>query len=363
MNILHTEASLGWGGQEIRTFREASGMQDRGHNMIIAADPKSCLFLKAEKAGFRTIPIVFKRRNFLSIISYMKKLIEDDKVDIVNTHSSKDSWLALPAARIAANKPMVLRTRHLSTPVHTGIHNRLIYSMLPHFVITTGNAIREQLINSNGYNADKIISIPTGVDTDIFDPDKANNDLRDELSLPEGTPLVGMVSVLRSWKGHVDIINAIPAMLDKTPDLRFVIAGEGPYRSTIEDALDKVKARDHVYMLGHRDDVPFVISSLDILVHPSYANEGIPQSLLQAMAMNTPVVSSDLEPLREIVKDGVTGLTAPVNDPEAMASKILEMLQNREEAKEMCRNANQLVNEKYSYNTMLDNLESLYKRH
>jgi glycosyltransferase involved in cell wall biosynthesis len=360
--ILHTEASTGWGGQEIRILREAIGMRERGHKVIIAARPESGLLLNSEKNNFMTVPVEFKRRNFPRIVFFFKNLIEKEKIDIVNTHSSKDSWLVLPAARLAGNKPLVIRTRHLSTPVHRGITNRFLYNYLPHFVTTTGKAIREQLIKANGFNADKIVSIPTGVDTNAFNPQNIHGDLREELFLPQDTPLTGMVSVLRSWKGHIYFINSIPYIIRKRPDARFIIVGEGPYRPSIEKAIDEVNVRDYLYLLGHREDISDVISSLDILVHPSYANEGVPQSVLQAMAMQKPVIASDLAPLKEIVKDGITGLITPVNNPGELASRILYLLENKEQSVKMVETARRLIEKEYSFNKMLDSTEALYSK-
>lgn len=360
--ILHTEASLGWGGQEIRIFQEATEMRKRGHNFIIAAQPESRLIGYAKKEGFKTISIKFKRRNFINIILFFKKLIEKEKIDIVNTHSSKDSWLVLPAARTARNKPLTLRTRHLSTKIHGGILNRLLYNRLPRFVITTGEAIRRQMIEVNGFNADKIISIPTGVDMNAFNLQSVYRDLRKELSLAQETPLVGMVSVLRSWKGHVYFIRAIPYVISKKQNVRFVIVGEGPYRSTIEKVVDEVNAGKYIYFLNHRDDIPAIMSSLDILVHPSYGNEGVPQSVLQAMAMQKPVLVSDLPSLKEVINDRTTGLIMPVNDPETMASKILYLLDNKENTEKMSENARRLIKERYSLEGMLDRIEALYRK-
>ncbi len=360
--ILHTEESWGWGGQEIRILRESLGMKSRGHKVIIAAHPKSRLLFNAKKEGLKTLPIEFKKNNFLRVVLFFKKLIEEENVDIVNTHSSKDSWMVLPAARRADNKPLVLRTRHLSTAIHRGILNRFLYNYLPHFIITTGKAIKRQMVKVNGFNADKIRSIPTGVDVNVFNPDKVYVNVRKELSLPEDVPLVGTVSVLRSWKGHIHFINSIPEVINKEPRVRFVIVGEGPYRPSIEKAVDKVKVRSYVRFLGHREDIPAIMSSLDILVHPSYANEGIPQSLLQAMAMRKPVVVSALAPLREVVKDGITGLVAPIADPEAIASRVLSLLKNKEQANRIGENARRLAKKEYSFPGMIANLESLYER-
>jgi glycosyltransferase involved in cell wall biosynthesis len=360
MLILHTEASMGWGGQEIRILSESAGIKERGHDVIIAAHPESSLLQNAKKEKFRTIPIDFKKRNFYKIVPYFKKLIEEEKIEVVNTHSSKDSWLVLPAARLADNMPLVVRTRHLSTQVHKGLLSRLLYNYLPHFIVTTGRAIKEQLVSVNGFDADKIVSIPTGVDTNIFRPDNNFKNLREELSIPLTSPLIGMVSVLRSWKGHVDLIHAVPNVMNKIPDARFVIAGEGPYRSTIEKAIDDAGIGEYIYLLGHREDVAYVMASLDILVHPSYANEGVPQSILQAMAMLKPVIATDLMPLREVVRDGVTGTITSVRDPESMASDIVRVLERREQSYDMCKKARRLMEDEYSYDMMLNKIENLY---
>ena len=358
--ILHTEASNGWGGQEIRTFREALGMRDRGHKLIIAAGPESQLLERANKAGFKTIPISFKRRHGISIILFLKKLVEKEKIDIVNTHSSKDSWLGLPAARMAANKPLVLRTRHLSTKIHRGLLNRFLYDYLPHYVLTTGEAIRKQMIEENGFNGNKIKSLPTGVDTDIFNPDRTYSNIREELNLKPSTPLVGAVSVIRSWKGLDYLVRAVPLIIKKIPDVKFIIAGDGPYGKRLVKTIEQVRGKDKVYLLGHREDVAAIINSIDILVHPSYANEGIPQTVLQAMAMKKPVIASDIPWLKEVVMDNKTGIIVPLKDPEGIAKAVIKLLLDKKLAKELGENGMNLARTSYSFKLMLDKLEDLY---
>ncbi len=360
--ILHTEASLGWGGQEIRIFQEAAGMRKRGHNFIIAAQPESRLIEYAKKEGFKTISIKFKRRNFLNIILFFKKLIEKEKIDIVNTHSSKDSWLVLPAARTARNKPLTLRTRHLSTKIHGGILNRFLYNQLPHFVITTGEAIRGQMVEVNGFNADKIISIPTGIDVDIFKPEGIYNDIREDLKLEKSTPLVGSVSVIRSWKGLDYLVKAVPLILKEMPKTRFIIAGEGPYKKTLLKTIDETGVSDKICLLGHREDTLNVFNSIDILAHPSYANEGVSQSVLQAMAMKKPVVASDIPPLKEVVIENETGILTPVKNPGSIAAAIIRLLRDKELSKKLGENGRRLVSSSYSSRGMLNKIESLYRK-
>ncbi|MEN8264223.1 MAG: glycosyltransferase family 4 protein [Nitrospirota bacterium] len=362
MKILHTEASTGWGGQEIRILREVTGMRDRGHEVMIAAPPGSGIFINSKKEGFKTVPVEFKRRNLLQIFFFLKNLIEKESIDIVNTHSSKDSWLAMPAARIAKNNPFIIRTRHLSTPVSRGLMSRFLYNVLPHLIITTGEAIREQLININKFDADKIISIPTGVDLDLFTPDGTENSLREELGLPLDTILVGAVSVIRSWKGHDYLVRSIPQVLKEFPRARFIIAGDGPHRGNLEKTIKETGVSDKIHLLGHREDVANIIGSLDIVVHPSYANEGVPQTILQSMAMKRPVISTDLPPLKEVVKDEITGILVPIKSPEEISVSIIRLLYDEALRHKLGEAGRELVASSYSFSGMLDKMEMTYRR-
>src|SRR3989338_3783875 len=121
--ILHTESSTGWAGQEMRIILEAREMKKLGHHIIIAAQPCSGIIPAIEREGF-------------------------------------DKEIASIASRISSRKPIIIRTRHLSTPVSKGLLSRIVYQYLPHLVITTGNSIRESLININCFPHDKIVSIP-----------------------------------------------------------------------------------------------------------------------------------------------------------------------------------------------------------
>lgn len=360
MRILHTEASTGWGGQEIRILKEAKGIRARDHQVFILASPGSQLLKRATEEGFHTRAIRFKRRKFFKILFELKRFIESRGIDIVNTHSSKDSWLALLAARLAKNKPLTIRTRHLSTPIGKNLLTTFLYNSLPHFIITAGEAIKKQMVDINHFNPDKIISIPTGVDIDMFNPEVVHTDLREELNLKSSVPLVGAVSVIRSWKGLDYLVKAVPLILKEIPEARFIIAGEGTHRNTLEKTINETGAGDKVYLLGHREDIVNVLHSIDILVHPSYANEGVPQTILQAMTMGKPVVASDLAPLKEVVTENETGILTPIKDKEGIASAVIKLLHDKELSKKLGENGRRLVVSSYSFTAMLDKLESLY---
>ena len=239
--VFHTESSLGWGGQETRILSESLGMRERGHRIIMLTPQQSMLSKKSADCGFENITVSFEKPDYPKIFFKVLSLIEQMKPDFINTHSSRDSWIVSLASRASKYKPFIIRTRHLSTPVARNIFGSTIYKFLPHKIITTGESIREQLIEDNNVFPGKIISIPTGIDLNRFNPNRKYKDIRNTLSLPQQTPLVGMVSVLRSWKGHDYFINAAEHISKTFPQIKFLIVGDGPRKDDLKKIIHEKK--------------------------------------------------------------------------------------------------------------------------
>jgi glycosyltransferase involved in cell wall biosynthesis len=355
LTILHTESSMGWGGQEIRIVQESLGMIKRGHHVVIAAPPESAIFRNAREADIKTVAAGFGKKNPLSVLR-MRTVIGDERPDILNTHSSSDSWVASLAARLSGVKPKIIRTRHLSTPISRTILSRFIYETVPDAVMTTGEEIRNIMMRVNGYDGSKIFSVPTGIDLERFDPSMV------QPSISREGFAIGMVGVLRSWKGHNFFLASVPDILDKVPAAHFYIAGEGPQRENIVSIIRAMKLERHVTMLGHRDDIPQVLASMDIVVHPSYGHEGVPQIVLQAFAMQKPVVATNVGAIPEVVIDGQTGLLIEPQRPDLIALGVIRLFSDTELRNRLAYEARRLVLAGFSLGHMLDRIEAIYDR-
>ena len=353
LDILHTESSMGWGGQEIRVVQESLGMMKRGHSVSIAAPAGSKILSRAGEAGIRTYELEF-RKSRPSAYARFGSFLSREHFDVINTHSSSDSWVGLISGKLKRDRPILIRTRHLSTPISRSPFSRLLYNVLPDAVMTTGEEIRRVMIDINGFDGAKIVSVPTGVDMDRFDPETVLP------CLPHDGFTVGMVSVVRSWKGHKYFIESIPRILAAVPQARFVIAGDGPYREVVSGMIRDASLGGKVLMTGHSEQIPEIIRSLDVLVHPSYANEGVPQSVLQAMAMKTPVVASDTGAVKEVVRDGETGFLVPPRNPGLLAERVVELYRKPELRDRFGTEGRKLVAERYSFENMLDTIGRLY---
>lgn len=361
LTIVHTEASEGWGGQEIRVMVELTEMAKRGHRTIVIAPPSSDIFRRGLDSQVETLPLSMRRQDFFSNMGWLSDFLRSEKVDVVNTHSSRDSWLAGCAAR-KAGVPLVIKTRHISAPISRGWLTRLVYQHLHDFIITTSEGIARDMVRTNGFDPRRIAAVPTGVDLDRFGCGDHKRKLREELGLPPDALLVGMVSVLRSWKGHPDFLNAARIVKRSVPSAYFVIAGEGPRRSHIEADLLQMGLEDCVFLIGHRDEVPQVLCDLDLFVLPSYANEGVPQALLQALAMRRPVVATAIGGIPEVITSGVHGLLCEPNEPDLLAENILRILTEPDLARSLADRGHERVLKDYSLARMIERLEEIYAR-
>ena len=353
LTILHTESSAGWGGQEIRIVQESLGMTKKGHKVIIAAPEHSNIYKRSNEVNIYTLPSDFKKTpvSVLKIVS----LINKEHPDIVNTHSSSDSWVATVAAKLSRVKPKVIRTRHLSTPISKSYFSRLLYEILPDAVITTGEEIRQRMMQDNRFDPSKIFSIPTGIDLERFNPAKVTPAFQSK-----GFS-VGTVGVLRSWKGHKYLLQAILSISAVIPNAFFYIVGNGPQYNNLKKLAETLNVTDSVIFLGHREDIPEVIASFDVIVHPSYQNEGVPQSILQAMAMKKPVVASDAGSIKEVVINSKTGFLIRSRDSHLIAEKVIELYHNSQLRINFGNEGRKLVENNYTLDGMIEKMETLYE--
>jgi glycosyltransferase involved in cell wall biosynthesis len=359
--ILHTESSLGWGGQEVRVLAELEWMRAHGHWVALAAPPASAIALRAREAGIFLYPLRTHKALLPLEVARMAAWLIWNRVDVVNTHSSNDGWLAGPAARLAV-RPLLIRSRHIEVDYPNRFWSRVAFRFLPHHVITTSRRIADRLVAELGISPARATCIATGVDLVRFNP-KVEGTLRRELGVAPNVALVGMISVLRSWKGHATFLDTAARLLGEAKrPVHFIIAGDGPAREEWTAKIAREPWKGNVTLLGHRTDVPNLLASLDVLVLPSYAHEGIPQIILQAQAMSCAVVATIVGGIPEVVEDGVTGLLVPPRDAEALAEKISSLLEDPGLNTRLGQAARANVEKHYSLDAMGERLLKLYEK-
>jgi glycosyltransferase involved in cell wall biosynthesis len=351
---------MGWGGQETRVLVELEWMRAHGHWVALAAHPESAIARRAQAVGITFFPLRTHKALLPFEIIRLAAWLIANRVDLVNTHSSNDGWLAGIAARLAFKT--LIRSRHIEVDYPNKFWSGIAFRFLPRHVITTSQLIANRLVSELGVSPQRVSCISTGVDLAKFDP-ALKGTLREELGVVPDVALVGMISVLRSWKGHATFLDAAALLLKSSRrPIRFVIAGDGPGRQELTDKIAQEPWKDHVTLLGHRADVPNVLASLDVLVLPSYAHEGIPQIILQAQAMSRAVVATTIGGIPEVVEDNITGLLIPPRNPEALAEKITTLLDDPDLRFRLGHAARAKIEQQHSLDAMGERLVTLYGR-
>lgn len=358
-NILHTEWSKGWGGQEIRIIQESLEFIKRGYRMMIACQPGSRIILAAEENGIPVIPL--KMRTPLDPLAIWQclQIIKRNSINLVHTHSSVDSWCCSIAAKLSGLP--VIRSRHISAPIHPNYFSFFLYMKLADRVITSGKMIKEKMVKVNGYDSQKIVSIPTGINEKTCFPEPSKQWAREKFHIEKNDFLLGIVAMLRSWKGHLYLLEAVKTLQKKIPNIRLIITGEGPQGKNIRNYITYNGLTQTVIMTGYRNEVPQILNSLDLFVLPSYANEGIPQAILQAMALGIPIISTFAGGIEEVIQNGQTGTLVPPRNVQALSEAIDRVYRNREESLKMAHSARESTLNYFSVRGMADNTENVYR--
>ncbi|MGH8057262.1 MAG: glycosyltransferase family 4 protein [Candidatus Entotheonellia bacterium] len=355
LTILHTEASPGWGGQEIRILTEACAFAKRGFRVILGCQPDSPLAGAARQEGLPVRPLAMRSAVDVIACSRLRRLMRSDRVDLVHTHSSIDAWLAGFAAR--SLRLPVVRSRHVSIPVKRG--RNFVYNALSDCIISSGEAIRDVLI-AGGVHADKIVPIPAGVDRRRFCANLPGDAVRQELRLHG--PVVGTVAMFRSSKGHRVLLRAIPEVLQAAPEAVFVWVGDGIGREGLQREIAEAGLSAKIHLTGFRADVPALLAAMDVFVLPSIKSDGVPQSILQALAMRKAVIASAVGGIPEVVQHQHTGILVPPHDPQALAEAILYVLQHAGQAAAWAQAGEALVETRYSLHHAIDRTAAVYAK-
>ena len=289
LNIVHTVCHDQWGGLERRVFTESRWMTVRGHRICIIAPGGSPLYEKAAAEGWTMHPMAFTRARMPADVFRLRRLLRDIRPDVLNTHGNADTKIGLSAAA-GLGVPCVILSRHVTAAVRDSWYNRRLYRDLCHRVLTTSNAAARQISKDLDVDGARIRTVPSGIvpPARMMPKGAARQALAAELKRPSTTRFIGFVGRLSPEKGLPDLADAFAAIQDHCPDHDLVLAGEGGYREALSARIWEKGIGSRVHLTGHRENPWPLFRAFDCKVLASPENEGIPQSLLEAMFARLP---------------------------------------------------------------------------
>ena len=353
MKILQVCTVTGFGGGERHLADLSRALVDLGHEVYGAAVPGTPLwaelsFLPKE----RTLEL--SRRNYPKNFTSLAKFIRVNDIGIVHAHAARDYNLAALAVRLASRGRLVL-TRHVLFPLKA--INRPLLSGASR-VIAVSEAVAGSLRHNGVIDSSKITVVHNGIDTGRFE--NVASTIGDDKRV-----VIGTVGHLAPIKGHDIFLRAAALIAPRRPELRFVIFGEDKSRQmenrkSLEKLVEELNLNGSVTMPGWRDDVPAALSSLTMFVSAA-RSEPFGLAIVEAMAAGLPIVASASEGAREIIEDGVSGKLVPVDDADALARAIDDLLDDPHERLRLSRNAQLAARERFSLMRMASETERVYR--
>ena len=302
----------------------------------------------------------------VAVAGRLKKLFVDQRIDALITVGAGDKmfWGRLAARR--ARVPVVLSALHSTGwPDGVGRLNRALTRITDGFIAVARQHAQFQ-IEQEQFPAEKVFLIPNGIDTDRFVFDhQTRMQWRGNVGISEEAPVVGIVAALRPEKNHDLFLGAAERVAQQMPAARFVIAGDGPERSRLESFAKEKGLGDRVVFLGSIQDIPGVLSMIDVFGLSSH-NEASPVSILEALSCERPVVATDVGSIDESVLHGETGFLVPKGDGQQMADRWIELLNEPALQKRLGARGRKHVIENSSLASMTEGytalVEDLYSR-
>ena len=290
--------------------------------------------------------------------------LRGQRVDLIHAHQYSPFFYALLARWVYRLPPILFMEHGRPYPDYPRarriLANRLLLESRDR-VVAVGEAVRQALIVNEGLPADRISVIHNGVDLKPFLLGSFNRDtVRRAIGIGDNDFVILQVARLDPIKDHETAFRALGRVLQVRPDARLVVAGDGPERPWLEALIQNHQLNANVRLLGTRTDVAQLMSAADVLLLSSIS-EGIPLTLIEAMAAGLPVVSTDVGGVAEVVDDGVTGLLAPAGDADALARQVLRLANSPALRINLAQAARTRAIEKFAEERMIRSYEVLYR--
>lgn len=356
MRILHVETGRHLYGGAAQVLYLLEGLARSGCESHLACPADSAIVKAARDAG---IPVHDTGRGgdlAPAMALRLRRLLGRLRPDLVHVHSRRgaDLWGGL-AARWAGVPAVLSRRVDNPEPRWWAARKYPLYAR----TIAISAGIREVLL-AEGVPAERVVTVPSAVDARRYALPCDSAWFRGELGLSDGGPVLGVVAQLIERKGHTYLLQALPALRERFPDLRVALFGQGPLRAALEEEARRRGVAEAVRFAGFREDLARILPCLDLVVHPAL-REGLGVSLLQAAAAGVPIVAARAGGIPEAVRDGENGRLVAPGDASALAAAIGELLADPGAAARMGRAGRELVRREFDIEAMVAGNREVYR--
>jgi glycosyltransferase involved in cell wall biosynthesis len=318
--------------------------------------PNVEFYERARRRGLSVRMVHCKGRADWRAVRQIEEFIQEDGIDLVHTHGYKaDLYGYLAAWR--RHKPVVATSHNwVGGTAALGIYNHLDRMALKRFsaLAAVSDAVAQRLLDS-GVHPGKIRTIANGIDVQAFENREPLQSLRFDRA-----KVIGMVARLDLQKGFEYLLRAIQALRSSFDGLKVVIVGEGPDRAAIENMVEEYGLQSNVILAGQQTDMAGAYAAMDIFVLPSL-NEGLPMTILEAMAASRPVIATRVGAIPTVIKDGENGLLVDARDTDGLRNAIASLLSDPDRCRRLGDQAHGWVSANFTSEAMALKYRQMYE--
>jgi glycosyltransferase involved in cell wall biosynthesis len=369
MNVLWIIDSLGPGGAESLMVPLLKSLKEQGVESRVCVlhirdgNPTAD---ELQKLGIAVDLVLVKNLRNPFDLFRLVKYIRQYRPNIIHTQLETSDVLGTIAAWLL-KIPSVSTIHTLEQPskrMKKSWRNYLRWNCLSLFsrrVVVVSEVARQHYIQL-GYRSEKLLTLYNGIDLKKFNcAGQTDIDKWSILELPNDSVVLVSVAVLREPKGIQYMLQAMPDLLAKVPNMYYVVVGDGQYRATLESLAESLGIKSQVLFMSFRSDIPEILAASDLFVHPTLA-DALPTVLFEAMAVGVPIIASQVGGVPEILEHDVNGLLVPPANSSSLVDACLRILSDKGLAGRLASIARDTVVRRFDVNQQARNLTQLYQQ-
>lgn len=362
-HVMQIIDSMSLGGAEVLLRDLTHVLLSSEHRVSVCYNTDGPIAKEIEAMGVPITRLPRFGRVDLFLLWRIFRKIRQLKPDLVHTHLFKSDFHGLLAARLAGT-PVVISTLHncpnwAKNPILGNIYGA--NARLADRIIAVSDEVRDYAIHYSHIDPNKITTIANGIPLARFEHNRSAGALiRQEFNVPSGSPVIGIIARLTEQKDHDNFLHAAQIILQAVPETYFLIVGDGPLGESLKALAVTLGIRNSIIFCGTRQDIPSMMSAIDILVFSSRW-EGLPVALLEGMASSLPVVATKVGGIPGVIQNGITGFLVPPADPDALAYYCNVLIKDATLRERLGKAGCAHVQANYSMDSMTNKIISLYQ--
>ncbi len=366
LTILQTCFSRSWGGLEMQALEVTVQLRKRGHTVWLACNPRSRLFAEAAEREIDLLPLDVEGYLHPMLIWRLCNFLREKHIDIIHCQLSKDIATVVPAMRLSGEQiPLVLSKRVGSFIGKKDILHRFTYAHVDR-VLAISDVIHKNVLQTTPMLPDRVLTLHDAIDTEAFSLARVDRRrARRQFGFGDDITVIGFVGRFSPGKGHEEFLAAANIVRKTHPGAHFLIVGEAShgeqrYEHKIRTECLTLGLQNIVTFAGYRRDIPEVMAALDIFAFPSHA-ESFGVVLIEAMAMERPVVSTNCDGVLDIVVDGETGIFVNPRKATELAHALGRLIDNQQLRERMGKAGRKRVEDLFDQQKQMQKLVALYR--